>query len=112
MTQKKFEQANDILTLEELQSWFNQEVKDSTKAHELRVKDATEILQDYRSSKITGDEVMDRLHAYDRRWGEALPGTSATEGITDEMILKSIDRTQCGSRLSSRINPQRRRSRT
>jgi hypothetical protein len=88
------DQPGDVLTPEELQSWLAQEIKDSAKAHELRVKDATKFVEEYRGGKISGEEVMERLHAYDRRWGEALSGASASEGLTDEMILNAIDRAR------------------
>jgi hypothetical protein len=84
----------DILSVDDMQGWLREEVRDSVKAHELRTKEATQFVEDYASGKITGEDAMNRLIAYDRRWGDALPGAIAAPGISDEEILRAIDETR------------------
>jgi hypothetical protein len=81
----------DALTAEEMQGWLREELRDSAKALELRTKEATEFVTAYAEGKLTSDQAMDRLVKYDRRWGEALPGTSAFPQFSDEEILRNID---------------------
>jgi hypothetical protein len=84
----------DTMSVQELQGWLREEVRDSAKAHELRTKEATQFVEDYAAGKITGEEAMNRLYAYDLRWGDVLPGTTASPGKSDEQILSEIDETQ------------------
>jgi hypothetical protein len=82
---------SDVLSVQEMQGWLKDEVRDSAKAHELRTKEATEFVTAYSEGKLTPAEAMDRLVQYDRRWGEALFGTSAFPNLSDEELLKKID---------------------
>jgi hypothetical protein len=80
-----------VLSPEEMQGWLTQEIRNSAKAHELRVREAAEFVDAYTKGAITSDEVMKRLSSYDQRWGEALPGVHAGDNITDEAIVKAVD---------------------
>lgn len=81
----------DYLSPEEMQGWLRQEIADSAKAMELRVRQAAELATSYASGKITPQEAAKRHAEYDQRWGEALPGTNASKNRTDEEILAAID---------------------
>ena len=83
-----------FLTPKDLQNWFRQEVADSTKALELRLSEATALVADYSQGKISAEEATRKAQAYDQRWGEALPGTSAAPGRSDAEILEAIDKAQ------------------
>jgi hypothetical protein len=84
----------DLMTTEEFQGWLKQEIRDSAKAHELRIKDATAFVTAYTEGKLTAEEAQEHLYRYDRRWGEALFGTTVWEGTTDSDILTAIDRSR------------------
>jgi hypothetical protein len=81
----------DTLTPQELHAWLLDEIRDSAKAHELRVKEATEFVTAYASGKISPQEAVQHLRRYDKRWGEALYGSTASPGLSDEAILSAID---------------------
>jgi len=53
---------------------MRQEIKDLTRAVELRMHELTELVTAYSAGEITAKEADDRHFAYHRRWGEALPG--------------------------------------
>jgi hypothetical protein len=95
----------DFLTAPEMQGWLKEEIRDIEKARELRIKEATDFVDAYASGKLSQAEAMERLFKYDRRWGEALFGTSAAEGMTDEAILLAIDRTRESSTARHRKLP-------
>lgn len=86
--------AAEILSVQEMQGWLREEVRDSAKAHELRTKEATQFVEEYATGKLTGEQAMDGLYAYDLRWGDVLPGTTAAPGKSDEQILSEIDETR------------------
>ena len=82
------------LSPEEMRQWADQEIRDSAKAHELRTRELTDLVNAYSAAQITPEQADERMGRYQHRWGEALRGTSATEGITDEQILAKIDATR------------------
>jgi len=85
-------EPDDTISPPEMRRWLKEEIADLTKAMQLRVTEATALVTDYAAGKITPQEAKERLEKYDRRWGEALPGASASKGVTDEEILAAIDR--------------------
>ena len=94
MTDPDKAKDEDFLTPKDLQNWFRQEVADSTKAFDLRLREATQLVMDYSQGKISPEEATRRSQAYDWRWGEALYGTSAAPGMSDAEILESIDKAR------------------
>jgi hypothetical protein len=84
----------DTLSPEEMQGWLKEEIRDLAKAHELRIKEATDFVTAYASGKISPEEATERLLRYDRRWGEALYGATASTDLSDEAILSAIDRAR------------------
>ncbi len=84
----------DHLSPKEVRDWALQELRDSAKAHELRVRSATEIATAYALGELTPDQAHERMFQHDHRWGEALPGTHAFAASTDEEILASIDKVR------------------
>jgi hypothetical protein len=84
----------DPLSPEEMQGWLKEEIRDSSKAHELRIKEATDFVSAYASGTISAEEAAERLLRYDRRWGEALYGATASPGLSDKAILSAIDRAR------------------
>jgi hypothetical protein len=85
---------SDLLTPKEISEWARQEVANSAKAFELRVREATDLATRYATGEITQEEAQKRLIAFDRRWREALHGTSTNENLSDEQILAKIDETR------------------
>jgi hypothetical protein len=82
------------LSPEDIQQWLRQEISDSAKALELRVKEASEFVTAYAAGKITPAEAEEKHWRYQHRWGEALPGVHSGENITDQQILRAIDKAQ------------------
>jgi hypothetical protein len=102
MADKESPQDKGFLTPEEFQHWLKDEIRDSAKAHELRVKDATAFVTAYAEGKLSPEEANDHLMQYDRRWGEALFGATTGQNVSDAEILLTID--------SARDEQQRRQS--
>src|ERR1039458_5042737 len=73
------------------QNWLRNEIDDSAKAHELRIKEATDFVTAYALNELTPDNTYDRFLRYGHRWGEALPGTYAYSHSTNEQIIQAID---------------------
>ncbi len=86
------EEQPDYLSAEDMRIWLGQEIKDAAKAFELRLREATEFATAYALGKLTPKEADERHSRYYHRWGEALPGISASETVTDADILAAIDR--------------------
>jgi hypothetical protein len=89
----------DNLSPKEMQEWAAREIADSVKASQLRIKEAGDLAKDYAEGKLSPDEAMQKMLAYDRRWGEALFGVGSSQGLTDENILESIDEARIKARL-------------
>lgn len=83
--------TEDIFTPQELRRWLTEELSDVTKAFQLRITDAIDLVSRSSAGEISPKEATRRLHAYDARWGEALPGASASTGLSDAQILSAID---------------------
>jgi len=84
----------EVLTAKDLQNWLRQEVADSAKALELRLREATALVADYSQGKISPEDAAQKTYAFSRRWGDALPGTSAAPGRSDAEILEAIDKAR------------------
>jgi hypothetical protein len=84
----------DTLSPKEISQWARQEIANSAKAFELRVKEATDLATKYSTGEISPEEAKQRLIAYDHRWREALYGVSDVQNLTDEQILATIDETR------------------
>ena len=79
------------LSPHDVEIWVRQEVADATKAHELRVKELTEIARSYSLGQISPEEADEARFRYYDRWGDALPTISTAAGVTDEQIIESLD---------------------
>ena len=74
-----------------MRSWAQREIKDAAKAFELRMRELTSLVGTYSAGEITAEKADDLKERYHHRWGDALPGRSASEGATDEQLLAGID---------------------
>jgi len=93
MTRKKPPEKPEYQSPKALREWLAQEVRDVTRASELRLRDATEFVTAYASGKLTPEEADERWWRYQDRWGEALPGVFFSETKTDEQIVETIDKS-------------------
>lgn len=84
----------DPLSVTDMQSWLRQEIMDMTKASELRMKQATELVIAYAKGELTPEETSQRLFEYEQRWGAALRGATAGPHLLDDDILQRIDWTR------------------
>jgi hypothetical protein len=92
---KEPDRSNEaLLTMDELEDWLEQETRDSIKAMELRVREATSLVVAYSLGKITREEANERFHRYEHRWREALPGTNAGADKRDKAIVAAVDEAQ------------------
>jgi hypothetical protein len=92
------------LSAADAREWLAQELRDLDKARELRIKEATELVNAFERGEIAAREVYRRMNAYEDRWGEALPGTSALPNMTDDEVLTRIDRANANDRARSHSN--------
>lgn len=88
---------------DDMAAWMAQEVRDSAKAFELRVREATQLAAEYSAGRLSEAEAIERLSKYDKRWGEALFGTSVAEGITDGGTGRANRRSQSPPHSGKRI---------
>jgi hypothetical protein len=96
--------------VKDLQRWLAQELMDIAKARQLRIKEATGIVDSVLKGTITADEGFDLTNEYEDRWGEALPGALALPGLTDEQIIARIDQAHRDD--DARMEGIRRRAKT
>jgi beta-galactosidase/beta-glucuronidase len=94
MTEEDSPGITDTLSVREMQDWLKQELLDSSKAHALRAKEATEFVTKYAEGKMTPETAMQKLLDYEIRWGEALYGATAIPGKSDTEILREIDKAR------------------
>ena len=83
----------DYLSPKDMRNWLGREIKDATKALELRVREVTDFVTAYAQGELTPEEADERHSRYYHRWGESLPGVAASETLTDGEILAAIDRS-------------------
>jgi hypothetical protein len=88
----KEETGPGYLSPQDMQSWLVQEIKDAAKAFELRMREATGFVTKYALGELTAAEADEHHCRYYHRWGESLPGLSASETVTDEMLLAAMDK--------------------
>jgi len=84
---------DDYLSPEEMKRWLEEETADVKRAAELRLKEAAGFVTAYANGEISAKEAADRSYEYDCRWGEALPGVWRSQGVPDDVILRTIDET-------------------
>jgi hypothetical protein len=94
MADQESHDRDGTLTVQEMQDWLTSQIRDSAKAHELRIRGATELVSAYAEGKLTPKQAMDGLVRHDVRWGEALFGTSAFPNLSDQQILEAIDKAR------------------
>jgi len=98
-------------TPQDMRDWLHQEILDSAKAFELRVREATEFVDDYSRGRISPEQALDRHVQYGERWGEALYGATAGKTTTNEEIVAAIDRAR-KQQWSDSVAAQRKQSRS
>lgn len=86
------------LSVSDAREWLAQEIRDLDKARELRVKEATGIVDAFERGELKAKEAYQRMNAYEDRWGEALPGTSALPNMSDDEILARINHANASDR--------------
>jgi hypothetical protein len=91
MPGSKQDDEEDYLSARDIGKWAQREIKEATKALELRTKDLTELVRAYSEGEITPQKANELHSRYYRRWGEALSGVIASESLTDDQILSAID---------------------
>ena len=84
--------AHNFLSPKDMQNWAEEEMKDSAKAHELRMKELKSLVADYNARQRSHPRRrMSRMLRYGHRWGDALRGASAQAHLSDEQIVAKID---------------------
>lgn len=81
----------DYMSASDMRQWAAQELKDVTKAAELRTKQVNQLADDYAAGRISPKEANEQHALYRERWGEALPGATMNEGLSDEALLARMD---------------------
>ena len=93
---------DDNLTPEEMRQWLEGELRDLTKALELRVRDATDFVTAYAVGKLTPKKANERFILYSSRWGEAINGMTVSPDMSDDEIVRRLDRM---NRLDRDVGP-------
>jgi hypothetical protein len=83
---------SDLISAGDLRTLLSQEVRDAAKAFELRIRELSELTTAYAAGEITPREANSRYRAFQDRWGDALLGATAADGVSDQRILEDIDR--------------------
>jgi hypothetical protein len=81
----------ETISPSDMRDWLMQEIRDVTKATELRIKDATDFVMAYSVGEIDSKEVERRKALYEGRWGDAIYGLHAWETQSNETILQRLD---------------------
>jgi hypothetical protein len=84
------EESDDTtLTPDEMRDWLRQEIRDLTKAFELRINDATDFVTSYALGEITASDASNRLSAYQHRWGDSpISGVTVRDNMSNSEILR------------------------
>ena len=90
------EAEKDTLTPAEMRQWLQQELRDVTKATELRVNDAVDFVNAYSNGQLTQEQAMERFRTYSNRWGDAIRGVNTDAEMKDGDILARLDRARSG----------------
>ena len=91
MSPEENESGSEFLSAQDMRSWAQREIRDTAKAFQLRMQELTSLVGSYSAGEITAERADELKERYHHRWGDALPGRSATEGATDEQLLAGID---------------------
>jgi hypothetical protein len=92
------ESGNDDLTPQEMRNWLRQELRDVTKAAELRTNDAVDFVAAYSDGQLTQQQAMERFHTYTTRWGDAIRGVVTDPEMKDGEILARLDKARSSGR--------------
>jgi hypothetical protein len=84
-------EPEDRLSPTDMRRWLSEEIADLTKALQLRFNEASAFVNAYAAGEISAEEAEKRLERYNSRWGEPLPGATASTGLTDQEILAAVD---------------------
>jgi hypothetical protein len=83
------ESDDTTLTPDEMRDWLRQEIRDLTKAFELRINDATDFVTSYALGEITATDASNRLSAYQHQWGDSpISGVTVRDSMSNSEILK------------------------
>lgn len=94
---------------EGLQRWLEREIADIQKAAELRTKEAMRLVNAYVRGELSPDQAAQHCCEYDCRWGDALPGGFRSQGMTDDEILATVDKTRVKQGLLDKHVVERRK---
>ena len=84
----------DFLSAEDIRLWVEQEIKNARRALSLRVKELSDLTTAYSKGDLTPEQADEAHSRYYHRWGEALPGATAHETLSDQEILAQVDQAR------------------
>jgi hypothetical protein len=102
---------NEYASPEDMHAWLEEEMRDSAKAYELRLREAVGFVSAYALGKISAKEAAARYSQYLDRWGEGLFGATAGENMTDDEIIAAVD-AERKDRLERVFGPRERGERS
>jgi hypothetical protein len=109
-------EGTEYPTPKELQAWLENEIECANKATELRIKDASRLVNAYARGELNAAEAARLGHDYEQRWGEALPGVWTPQGMTDQQILATVDEARTPNYVDritqGRVSPSRGKKRS
>lgn len=85
----------DFLTPQEIKQWAQRELRDASRALDLRARELIDLVTAYSAGDITPEKADELYARYQHRWGEALPGVVQGDigdpPLTDERILTRME---------------------
>lgn len=87
--------GTDFLTPDEMREWAQREMRDASKALDLRARELLDLVSAYSAGKITPEKADELQSRYHHRWADALPtalGDIGDPPHTDEHILARVDK--------------------
>lgn len=86
-------QPDDYFAPEQAREWLRNEIHGVTKAAQLRLQEASELVNDYLSGKLTTEEAKNKLlFQYEARWGDSpIEGVPLDANMSDKRIIELRD---------------------
>jgi hypothetical protein len=91
MSETDKEDSSNYLSAADMRDWAQRELKDVSKALELRLRELNDLVARYSAGELSAEKADELRDRYFHRWGESLPGHSASENVSDEQLLAGVD---------------------
>ena len=87
----KEQQGSDTLSVEEMRELLQSEIRATTKAADLRIREFSNFANAYAAGEMTPEQAMDAVIHFQEKWGPAIPGIFKVEGMSDAEITAAVE---------------------